>query len=133
MRMQRVQHAWRGGGVAIAILLSLACVLLDVSAHGASNDRQRTHWSYQPLVAPGVPQVENATWVRNPIDAFILAELESANMQPSPEADRRTLIRRVSFNLTGLPPTPEDVKAFVDDPAPDAYEKLIDRLLASPR
>ena len=71
--------------------------------------------------------------MRNPVDTFVLAKLEAAGMKPSPEAERRTLIRRASFDLTGLPPTPEEVKAFVGDPAPDAYEKLVDRLLASPR
>ena len=96
-------------------------------------DPKKEHWAYQPLVAPAVPAVQDAAWVRNPIDAFVLSKLQAAGMKPSPEADRRTLIRRVYFNLTGLPPTPEEVKAFVDDPAPDAYEKVVDRLLASPR
>ena len=99
----------------------------------AGGDPKKEHWSYQPLVAPTVPRVADAAWVRNPIDAFVLAKLEAGGMKPSPEAERRTLIRRAYFDLTGLPPTPEDVEAFVDDPAPDAYERVVDRLLASPR
>ena len=71
-------------------------------------------------------------WVRNPIDAFILARLEREGIEPSPEADRVTLLRRLSFDLTGLPPTPEEVEAFLADNRPDAYERAVDRLLASP-
>jgi Protein of unknown function (DUF1553)/Protein of unknown function (DUF1549)/Concanavalin A-like lectin/glucanases superfamily/Planctomycete cytochrome C len=92
----------------------------------------QAHWS---LIAPArspVPIVRVKDRVRNPIDAFILARLEKAGLQPAPEADRRTLARRASLDLTGLPPTPAQVKEFVDDPAPDAYERYVDRLLASP-
>lgn len=91
------------------------------------------HWAYQPVHRPALPAVKNKAWVRNPIDAFVLARLEKAGMTPSPAADRRTLIRRVTYDLTGLPPTAEQVDAYVADPAPDAYEKLVDRLLASPQ
>jgi hypothetical protein len=92
------------------------------------------HWSWQLIRRPGVPEVSaRAAPVRNPIDAFIQARLSRENLPPSPEADRRTLIRRVSLDLTGLPPTPQEVAAFINDKAPDAYEKLVDRLLASPR
>ena len=92
-------------------------------------------WSLRPIVRPAVPDPgpEGARWVRTPIDAFVYAALKAKGLSPSPEADRRTLIRRVSFDLTGLPPTPEEVEAFLADPAPDAYERLVDRLLASPR
>jgi len=89
-------------------------------------------WSLQPFARPNPPAVERADFVRNPIDSFVLAKLESVGLAPSPEADRRTLIRRVTFDLTGLPPTPEEVAAFVSDPDALAYEKLVDRLLASP-
>lgn len=89
-------------------------------------------WSLQPLQAASPPSVKNNAWIRNPIDAFILARLEAKNLQPSPEADRRTLIRRLSFDLLGLPPTPEMVKSFIVSQEPDAYEKLVDQLLASP-
>jgi hypothetical protein len=90
-------------------------------------------WSLRPLVRPVVPAVRDPGWVRTPLDAFILATLEAKGLRPAPAAERRTLIRRVTFDLHGLPPTPEEVEAFVHDPAPDAYERLIDRLLASPR
>jgi hypothetical protein len=90
------------------------------------------HWAFIPPTMPGVPPVKDAAWPRTTIDRFVLAKLEASGLLPSPEADRRTLIRRVSLDLTGLPPTREEVDAFVNDPSADAYEKLIDRLLASP-
>jgi cytochrome c553 len=90
------------------------------------------HWSFIPPVRPEPPAVENAGWVRNPIDRFILAGLEAAGLAPAPEADRRVLARRVSLDLTGLPPEPEVVEAFVADARPDAYERLVDELLAKP-
>ncbi len=90
------------------------------------------HWAYIAPVRPELPAVQNANWPRNEIDRFILAKLESRKLSPSPEADKRTLIRRVTFDLTGLPPTLEEVRAFVDDKSPDAYEKLVDRLFKSP-
>ena len=90
-------------------------------------------WSLQPVKRPAVPEVANPkVESHNAIDAFVLAKLRDKGLSPSPAADRRTLIRRVTFDLTGLPPTPEEVEAFVKDDAPDAYEKLVDRLLASP-
>ncbi|MFN4257679.1 MAG: PSD1 and planctomycete cytochrome C domain-containing protein [Gemmataceae bacterium] len=90
------------------------------------------HWSFQPIQRPDLPPVKNAGWVRNPIDIFILAQLEKENVQPSPEADRQTLIRRLSLDLLGFPPSPEEVTEFVQDTRPDAYERLVDRMLASP-
>lgn len=90
-------------------------------------------WAFRSPQRPALPEVRQSAWIRNPIDAFILARLEAAGLQPAPEADRPTLIRRLSYDLTGLPPTPTEVAAFVNDAAPDAYEKLVDRLLASPR
>jgi len=90
------------------------------------------HWSFQPVIRPEEPAVVGAHWVRTPIDRFVLARLESEKVAPAPEADRRTLIRRLSLDLLGLPPTPSEVDAFVDDQRPDAYEQLVDRLLASP-
>src|SRR5262249_44877103 len=90
-------------------------------------------WSLRPLVKPEVPVVKDNGWVRTPIDAFILARLHAAGLKPSPAADRATFIRRVTFDLHGLPPTPAEIDAFVIDASPQAYEKLIDRLLASPR
>ncbi|MDX2044091.1 MAG: DUF1553 domain-containing protein [Acidobacteriota bacterium] len=91
------------------------------------------HWAFIAPKRSDLPQVANKGWVKNPIDAFVLARLEKEGLKPSPEADRVTLIRRVSLDLSGLPPTPAEVDAFLADKSPDAYEKVVDRLLASPR
>ena len=90
------------------------------------------HWSFIPPTRPAVPAVRNKTWTRTPIDAFVLAELEKHGLTPAPEADRRTLARRLALDLTGLPPEPADVEAFVNDTAADWYEKYVEKLLASP-
>src|SRR5581483_4277256 len=95
--------------------------------------RDRSHWAFQPPRRPAVPQVANRGRVRNPIDAFLLAELEKRGLRFSPDADRVRLIRRATFDLTGLPPTPEEVADFLKDTSVLAYEKVIDRLLSSPR
>ena len=94
---------------------------------------QRAFWSFQPLRLPPVPSVSHATWPKTDIDRFVLARLEREGLTPVGPADRRTLIRRATYDLTGLPPTPEEVDAFVKDKSPHAWEKLIDRLLASPK
>jgi hypothetical protein len=91
------------------------------------------HWSLLPPKRPTPPQVKNAKWIRNPIDRFILAKLEMLGLNPAPEADRRALARRLSLDLTGLPPTPEEVMAFENDRSANAYDLLVERLLASPR
>src|SRR5205807_1337851 len=83
-----------------------------------------THWAFRPVALPAVPLVRNAAWVRNPIDALVAARHEAKGLRPAPEASRRVLIRRLSFDLMGLPPTPAEVEAFVADRARDAYEKL---------
>ncbi len=93
---------------------------------------QTRHWAFQPIVNPAPPAVRDSSWVRNPIDAFILARLEHESLKPSPETGRVTLLRRVSLDLTGLPPTPQEVAEFLADTRADAYERLVDRLLASP-
>jgi hypothetical protein len=90
------------------------------------------HWSFSPPRRPELPKIADSNWPRNAIDRFIFAKLQSEKLQPSPEADRVTLIRRLSFDLLGLPPSPAQVEAFVNDKRPDAYEKLVDTLLASP-
>jgi Protein of unknown function (DUF1553)/Protein of unknown function (DUF1549)/Concanavalin A-like lectin/glucanases superfamily/Planctomycete cytochrome C len=90
------------------------------------------HWAFIPPKRPEIPKVANAAWVRNPIDSFILARLEKEGLMPQPEADKTTLIRRVYLDLTGLPPTPADVDAFLADKSAGAYEKVVDKLLASP-
>jgi mono/diheme cytochrome c family protein len=96
------------------------------------SEAARKHWAFQPIRKPQPPQVKNTAWVRTPIDQFILAKLEAKKLTPAPRADRRTLIRRATFDLIGLPPTQEEINAFVNDKSPDAWEKVIDRLLASP-
>lgn len=92
-----------------------------------------THWAYTAPVRPEIPQVRNGGWVRNPIDSFILGRLDREGLKPSREADKVTLLRRVTYDLTGLPPTPAEVDAFLADRSPDAYEKKVDELLQSPR
>jgi mono/diheme cytochrome c family protein len=91
------------------------------------------HWSFIAPKRPATPETKNRQWARNPIDGFILSRLEKEGLTPSEEADRPTLIRRVTYDLTGLPPTPEEVQAFIADESANAYEKVVDRLLASPR
>jgi hypothetical protein len=92
----------------------------------------KPHWAFVPPKQSALPKVQNPAWCRNAIDCFILARLEKQGLKPSPEADRITLVRRVTLDLVGLPPTPEEADAFLNDKAPNAYERLVDRLLASP-
>ncbi|HRK21428.1 MAG TPA: DUF1549 and DUF1553 domain-containing protein, partial [Fimbriimonadaceae bacterium] len=99
---------------------------------GAEFSEAKPHWAYVAPNRPPAPKVRNLKWVRNPIDAFVLARLEKEGLKPSPEADRETLLRRVSLDLTGLPPTLEEIDAFLTDKSPNAYGKVVDRLLASP-
>jgi hypothetical protein len=105
---------------------------IDEGASWPEAGAVKRHWAYLKPVRPALPAVHDRTWIRNPIDACILARLEKAGLQPSPEADRITLLRRVTLDLTGLPPTPAEVDAFLADHAPNAYERVVDRLLASP-
>jgi hypothetical protein len=93
---------------------------------------QRAFWAFQAVRHPDPPPVKRSDWVRSPIDRFILARLEEKGIEPAPAADKRTLVRRASFDLTGLPPSPEEVDAFLADKSPDAFAKVVDRLLASP-
>jgi Protein of unknown function (DUF1553)/Protein of unknown function (DUF1549)/Planctomycete cytochrome C len=91
------------------------------------------HWAFEPVKQPAVPAVKDPGWCATPIDNFILARLEATNMVPAPPADKRTLLRRVTFDLTGLPPSPQEMDDFLADDSPDAYARVVDRLLASPR
>ena len=94
--------------------------------------KDRAHWAWQPLGQAAIPQVPQAGQLANPIDHFIAARLQPHGLGQAPEADRRTLIRRLHFDLLGLPPSAEAVAAFEADPRPDVYERLLDSLLASP-
>src|ERR1044071_6861022 len=117
-------------GLLLALLIIVRVVALPAAPPTASKS---DHWAFQPAVRPAVPAVKNPAWARNPIDRFVLAKLEAQGLPPSAEADRLTLIRRLSFDLTGLPPTPDDVAQFLSDTRPGAYDRLVDHLLASPR
>lgn len=117
---------WPGAGP-IAVSAPVRKAEKQISAE------DRNYWAYQPVHAQHPPSVNNIAWVRNPIDAFILAKLEAAGLSPSQPAGKLELVRRVHYDLTGLPPTPEQSREFLDDPSPEAYEKLVDRLLASPQ
>ncbi len=115
------------------ILLSALLGAFACAGWAAERSDEAKTWAFHRPQRPAAPAVRDASWIRNPVDAFILARLEAAGLRPAPEAAREILIRRLSFDLTGLPPTPEETAVFVHDTAPDAYEKLVDRLLASPR
>jgi hypothetical protein len=120
----------------LAVLTStlLAVLLAPVgAAPPRTATKQGDHWAYRPLAKPGVPAVEHAERVRTPVDAFVLAKLEDNGMTLSAPADRRTLLRRVYFDLTGLPPTPQEIDRFLADQSATAYEDVVDRLLSSPR
>src|SRR5205814_10423083 len=103
-----------------ALLCAGASLILQ--AHLWAGEAPSPHWSFQPIQRPAIPNVANQTWARNPIDHFISARLEKEGLSPSPEADRTTLIRRLSYDVLGIPPEPEEVDAFVKDRSPSAYE-----------
>ncbi len=108
-------------------------VASSAAKYGMSLEEGRRFWSFRPVQKPPVPAVKDTSWPRTPVDAYILARLEAAGVSPAPQADRRTLLRRVTFDLTGLPPTPAEMDAFLDDTSPEAFARVVDRLLASPR
>ena len=118
-------------------VLGLLCATLISVARAAPQAARDKHWAFVPPARPAVPAVEDNVeakkWVRNPIDAFVLQRLEREGLKPSPQADRAILLRRVTLDLTGLPPTPLELDAFLADTSPTAYEKVVDRLLQSPR
>ena len=114
-------------------LIALCLLLAPISSAKADEPANASHWSFRPTTRSRPPKVTQSSWVRNPVDAFILAELEANDLKPAAEADRATLLRRLTFDLTGLPPTPEEIDAFLNDKRPDAYERVVERLLASPR
>ncbi len=104
-----------------------------LSSADSIREKASKHWAFQPIKQPAIPAVKNKRLVQTPIDSFILAKLDERGMKPSPQADKRTLIRRAYFDLTGLPPKPEEVEAFIADKSSDAFAKVVDRLLASPQ
>jgi hypothetical protein len=108
------------------------CVMAILAGEGVRAEEARPFWAFQELSSPPLPRLQNAAPVRTPVDAFVLARLEEKQLELSPEADRPTLLRRASYDLAGLPPSPEEIEAFLADDRGDAYERLIDRLLASP-
>ena len=108
-------------------------VIVAGSGQFKISPQQRAFWSFQPLKLPPAPAVKDTRWAKTAIDRFVLAKLESQGIAPAPPADRRTLLRRATIDLTGLPPTPEEIEAFEKDKSPQAFEKVVDRLLASPR
>jgi hypothetical protein len=119
----------RLNSIIVVVFVAVAVAVAAVAAGDGTTTE--VWWSFRPLARPAIPITPHSA-SHNPIDAFILAKLDDAKLTPAPEADRRTLIRRVTFDLTGLPPTPDEVKAFLADAEPNAYERLVDRLFASP-
>src|SRR5437763_1230147 len=120
----------------IPLLLLIAALAAPIEAQTSPAPHPRgdpNHWSFHAPAASKPPEVKHSEWLKNPIDQFILAELESRALSPSLAATKRALLRRVTLDLTGLLPTPEESDNFVNDASPDAYEKAADRLLASPR
>jgi Protein of unknown function (DUF1553)/Protein of unknown function (DUF1549) len=123
-------------------LFCLAVVLIGPFARGDNppsyqegplTSADRSHWAFRKPERPLIPQVKSRQWVRNPIDAFVLEKLEANRLSPSPPLDKLSLLRRITFGLTGLPPTPEEELGFLEDASPDAYERIVERLLASPQ
>ncbi len=114
------------------IMMGAPWPAVETIGQGHPEARKAGHWSFQPVSNPAPPIVKNTAWVKSPLDAFILAKLDEKGMLPARAADRRTLIRRATYDLTGLPPTLEEVAAFESDRSPNAFEKMVDRLLASP-
>ena len=122
--------------VSVTLVLAAAFLATGPSrapgAPAGEKDGGEARWAWNPVARAAVPTVADSGWAKNPIDAFIFSKLQSANLRPSAPADKRALVRRAYFDLLGIPPTPEAVEAFAADQSPDAYEKLVDGLLASP-
>ena len=123
---------WTRASCLVLCLASWVSVQGGPTAADESSSGDSDHWAWQPLVRPPLPKVPDAAWPRNPTDRFVLARPGQQGLAPSTATDRRTLIRRLSFDLWGLPPRPQDIAAFVADDSPHAYERLVDRILASP-
>src|SRR5436309_644962 len=115
------------------LAMGLAAAGADADSADRFTPRQRNYWAFQPVRRPEAPAVKLRGWARYPIDSFILAKLEAADLRPSPEADKIALLRRVTFDLTGLPPSDAELATFLADRSAAAYDHVVDRLLASPR
>jgi mono/diheme cytochrome c family protein len=113
--------------------VQMGCPWPSARSSSPGNPAWQRHWAFLPVAHPPIPDVKAADWPLTPVDCFILARLEAKGLSPAPPADRRTLLRRAAFDLTGLPPTPEELAAFEADTAPDAFPRVVDRLLTSPR
>ena len=122
-----MRHVYRVVGLSL-----LASFLFAAEAPHVFTPTQKNYWAFQPVKKSPVPAVKNKAWVKTPIDAFILAKLEEKNLQPNPAADKVTLLKRATIDMTGLPPTQEEIQQFLSDKSPDAWDKVVDRLLASP-
>jgi hypothetical protein len=131
-RMTTVMKVNRTLAAALVAGAAMASSGRAESARDEFDPQDRAHWAFQPVTRPAPPPVKHTAWVRNPIDAFIVAALEARGIEPGPSADRITLIRRAYLDLIGLPPTPAEVDAFLADKSPKAFEKVVERLLASP-
>src|ERR1700689_5297660 len=117
---------------AVVGLALSAPLLFAADAPHVFTPAQKNYWAFQPVKKSPVPAVKNKAWVKTPIDAFILAKLEEKNLQPNPAADKLTLLKRATIDMTGPPPTQEEIQQFLSDKSPDAWDKVVDRLLASP-
>jgi hypothetical protein len=140
-----VMHRFRISWLLLALPLAAPALAAGLPALGAGlptppkrlvepplTPQDRRHWAFQKPVRPPSPTVRHASWIRTPVDAFIMSRLENAGLEPSPPADKTTLLRRLTFDLTGLPPTPDELDSFLHYAGPDAYVRAVDRLLASP-
>ena len=135
LKGERTPKMPMGGELSAEVITALAKAIDAMQPAAQTQKRQNPYleWLLRKPSAPAAPATKDAAWIRNPIDAFVLAKLEEKDMHPAPPASKRTLLRRVYFDLIGLPPTSAEVEAFEADAAPDAYEKVIDKLLADPR
>ncbi|HMV50188.1 MAG TPA: DUF1549 domain-containing protein, partial [Blastocatellia bacterium] len=125
--MSRIRHLKY-----LVLLFALVCSAWAGEDKPRFTSAQLKHWAYKPVVKPAVPTVKNRAWVKTDVDTFILRDLEKNQLAPSAPADKVTLLRRATFDLTGLPPTPEETANFLADNSPKAFERVVDRLLASP-
>src|SRR5206468_2777913 len=128
-------YTTRGGAMRrlyLFVALSFVAASLSSAQTKGFTDAQRSFWAFQPVKKSVAPATKNKAWVKNPIDAFVLTKLEEKQLEPNKPADKLTLLRRATIDMTGLPPTEEEITAFLNDNSANAFEKVVDRLLASP-